>query len=147
LLAELKEIEGEDDFFPAGEVANEWCDGRMLGSASGSGAYADIYASGWVAFLRGNLEGECLRLGIKDLDVAVLQNYALRRITQLASLRVYEAEYSGIYYRSRFGHDLENWALFEPFRIIPVSGKSISIDDPIFREALDLLGLKLTSGG
>jgi hypothetical protein len=47
----------------------------------------------------------------------------------------------------RFGHDLENWALFEPFRIIPVSGKSISIDDPIFREALDLLGLKLTSGG
>jgi hypothetical protein len=60
LLAELKEIEGEDDFFPAGEVPNEWCDGRMLGSASGSGAYADIYASGWVAFLRGNLEGECL---------------------------------------------------------------------------------------
>jgi RES domain len=145
LLEELKEIEGEDDFFPSGSVPIEWCDERLLGTASGSGTYADLYASGWVAFLRGNLASECLLLGIKDLDAAVLQNYTPRRITQLASLRAYEAEFSGIYYRSRFGHDLENWALFEPFPIIPGSPKSISVDDPFFREARDLLDLTLTS--
>jgi hypothetical protein len=144
LLAELKEIEGDDDFFPLGEVPNEWCEGRLLGTASANGDYADIYASEWVAFLRANLASECLRLGVRDLDAAVLQNYSPRRITQLASLRIYERGFSGIYYRSRFGHDLENWALFEPFRITPIDSKDISVDDPILREALDLLGLKIS---
>jgi hypothetical protein len=144
LLAELKEIEGDDDFFPLGEVPNEWCEGRLLGTASANGDYADIYASDWVAFLRANLASECLRLGVSDLDAAVLQNYSPRRITQLASLRIYERGFSGIYYRSRFGHDLENWALFEPFRITPIDSKDISVDDPILREALDLLGLKIS---
>jgi len=144
LLAELKEIEGDDDFFPLGEVPNEWCEGRLLGTALANGDYADIYASEWVAFLRANLASECLRLGVRDLDAAVLQNYSPRRITQLASLRIYERGFSGIYYRSRFGHDLENWALFEPFRITPIESKDIPIDDPILREALDLLGLKIS---
>jgi hypothetical protein len=143
LMAELKEIEGDDDFFPLGAVPNDWCDRRLLGAALASGECADVYASGWVSFLRGNLSSECVRLGLTDLDAGVLQNYSPRRITQLASLRIYEHGFSGVYYRSRFGHDLENWALFEPFKITPTDSRPIRVGDPVLEEALDLLALKL----
>jgi hypothetical protein len=143
LIAELEEIEGDDDFLPLGVMPSEWCDTRLLGTATANGDYADVYGAGSIAYLRRNLASECLRLGVSDLDAAILQNYSPRRITQLASLRIYEHGFSGIYYRSRFGHDLENWALFEPFRITPTNSESISADDPILRQALDLLGVKI----
>jgi hypothetical protein len=42
----------------------------------------------------------------------------------------------GILYRSRFGHDTENWALFEPFKINPMSAMPIELNDPDLRKAL-----------
>jgi len=143
LLAELNQIEGENDFFPLGRVPREWCDERLLGSALAEGAYADIYAAEWIALLRHHLAGECLQLGLSDLDASVLQSHAPRRITQLASLEVWRLNFDGIYYRSRYGHDLENWALFEPFRIRQATSRAFGIDDPDFVEALRILGLKV----
>jgi hypothetical protein len=143
LLTELKQIEGEDDFFALGCVPREWCDERLLGSASAEGTYADIYAAEWIAFLRQRLAGECLRLGLSDLDASVLQSHAPRRITQLASLQVRQRNFDGIYYRSRFGHDQENWALFEPFHISNTTSQQITGNDPDLAEALRILGLRL----
>jgi len=143
LLAELEGIEGENDFFPLGEVPREWCEQRLLGSASATGAYADIYAVEWIEFLRRDLANECLRLGIEDLDAGILQRGSPRIITQLASRRVYERGLSGICYRSRYGHNLENWALFEPFPITPASATPITPENPILAEALRILGLRL----
>ena len=143
LLAELGEIQGENDFFPLGAVPAEWCDGRVLGAASATGNYAEIYSVQWVEFLRRSLASECLRLGIKDLDVSTLQAGSPRHLTQLASRKVYEKGLSGIYYRSRYGQDLENWAIFEPFPIQPKSVKPITRDHPILLEALHVLGLRL----
>lgn len=117
LLAELNEIEGEDDFFQLGTVPAEWCDERLLGSAHVEGNYADIYGAEWIAYLRHRLAEECLRLGLDDLDASVLQRSAPRRLTQLASLEAWSKKFDGVYYRSRHGHDLENWALFEPFHL------------------------------
>lgn len=68
-----------------------------------------------------------------------------RRITQLASRQAYEAGCAGIYYLSRYGHDLENWAIFEPFPIRPGESRAISPDDENFLKALDILGLKLST--
>jgi hypothetical protein len=51
--------------------------------------------------------------------------------------------FDGIYYRSRYGHDLENWALFEPFRIRRATSQALATDDPALVEALRILGLKL----
>jgi RES domain len=144
LLAELQEIDGPDDFFPLGEVPSEWCNERLIGTASADGNYADIYASDWIAFLRKKLAAECLRLGIRDLDASVLQRDVPRRITQLASLAVYELGLPGIYYRSRYGHDLENWAFFEPFKIISTSSDRISSNDVDLLEALKILGLRIS---
>jgi hypothetical protein len=61
LLAELHEIEGEDDFVPLGTVPGDWREGRLLGSAVIEGDYADILAAEWIVLLRQRLAGECLR--------------------------------------------------------------------------------------
>jgi hypothetical protein len=143
LMAELQEIEGEDDFWPLGVVPREWCDDRLLGTASASGEYADVYASEWVALLRRALADECLRLGLTDLDAGILQRDTPRRVTQLASAQVYERGFPGIYYRSRHGHDLENWALFEPFLLSSTRSETISADDPNLLHALGMLGLRM----
>lgn len=143
LLAELHQIEGEDDFVPLGTVPSEWRDERLLGTAAVEGNYADIFAAEWIALLRQQLADECLRLGLSDLDASVLQSHSPRRLTQLVSLEVSRRGYDGIYYRSRYGHDLENWALFEPFRIQRTTAHAIAAHDPAFLEALRILGLKL----
>ncbi len=144
LLSELAEIEGEDDFVPAGVMPPEWCEQRMIGVAEAHGDYAEISASSWIAYLRMKLADECLRLGLQDLDASVIQA-SPRRITQLASRQVYECGCAGIFYLSRYGHDLENWAIFEPFPIRPTEIQPIRTDDPDFLQAVEILGLKLNS--
>ena len=96
-----------------GHIPPEWCDARLIGTCTAQGSYADIYAADWVGHLRQTLASECLRLGLEDLDVAILQQGKPCRLTQLSSLEVYKTGLNGIYYRSRYEHDLENWALFE----------------------------------
>jgi hypothetical protein len=142
-LAEFGEIEGDDDFFPLGTVPGDWFENRSLGAARVLGLYADIYSVEWVAFLRRKLAAECLRLGIEDIDSGVLQRGSPRRLTQLASLEVYKQDLSGIYYRSRYGHNLDNWALFESLNAVPQPAKSASPNDPMIEEAFRILGIRL----
>ncbi|MGB8097781.1 MAG: RES domain-containing protein [Terracidiphilus sp.] len=142
LLAELREIEGEDDFFPLTQIPKAWCRARLLGVGRSRGHYADIYAAEWVGHLRSVLSAECLNLGLADLDVAVLQQGQPRRLTQLASLEIYKVGLNGIYYRSRYGHDLENWAIFEPFDVqVAADAEPISEDDPDLLAACAILGV------
>ena len=96
-----------------------------------------------ITHLRRRLASECLRLGVPDLDASVLQSGLSRRITQLVSRVAYEQGYPGICYRSRYSHDLENWALFEPFRLQDATSEPVDNDRPALREALRILGLKL----
>jgi hypothetical protein len=73
----------------------------------------------------------------------VLQRSSPRRLTQLASLEAWSKKFDGVYYRSRHGHELENWALFEPFRISRATSQAIAADDQALMEALRILELKL----
>ena len=142
LLEELKEIEGDDDFLPLATVPLKWCLNRVIGTASAEGDYADICGAEWIARLRRRLASECLRLGFPDLDAAALQSSSPRMLTQLVSRVVYDMGLPGIYFRSRYGHNLENWALFEPCRIRDVKSVRITADHPALAEALRILGLK-----
>jgi hypothetical protein len=146
LVAELEAIHGEDDYMPIGEVPGEWCDRRLMGECRAEGNYADVYASGWIGYLRQQLASDCLKLGIKDLDASVLQQGQPRRLTQLASLAINRANLAGTYYRSRYGHDLENWALFEPFQIRSRQ-KPVVIDrnDLDLQAACKILGLRFAT--
>ena len=143
LLAELQAIEGENDFYPSGEVPAVWRANRALGAASAEGDYAEICGAEWITLLRRKLASECLRLGIGDLDVSVLQSGLPRRITQLASRVAYEYRLAGIYYRSRYGNNFENWALFEPFRITKRVSTAIEKNHPPLLAAAEILRLKL----
>jgi hypothetical protein len=144
LIAELQAIAGEDDYVPLGTVPSDWCTPRVMGEATVLGAYADLYGASWVSHLRQALAADCIALGLGDLDDSVLQQGEPRRLTQLASLKVNEAGFDGIYYRSRYGHDLENWALFEPFEISsPETPIAVRSDDVDLKEACRLLGVKI----
>lgn len=69
-----------------------------------------------------------------------------RCLTQLASLEVYKAGLSEIYYSSRYGNNLENWALFEPFDLEITKGpEAVRPDDPDLQEAWGILGIVITS--
>ena len=143
LLAELSAIEGDDDFLALGSLPREWLAVRVMGKANIDGVFADIYAASWVSHLRKTLAAEALRLGVKDIDLSTLENAEPRRLTQLASRQAYRLNFSGIFYRSRFGHSLENWAIFEPFPLENAVSEALSEDDPDFLEALRIHGIRL----
>jgi hypothetical protein len=143
LLAELDAIDGPDDYFPLGVLPQDWLNVRVMGIAEIDGAYADIYAVGWVSHLRRALAGEALRLGVNDIDLSTLEMAEPRRLTQLASREAYRMSFDGIFYRSRYGHSLKNWALFEPFLLQGATSSGLSEDDPDLLSALKLHGIRL----
>jgi hypothetical protein len=142
LLAELAQIKGDDDHCPLGEVPPEWMANRIMGVATAGGDYADICSSEWISQLRIALAASLRTLGVQDLDASVLQMTAPRSLTQLASRVAFSKGMAGIYYRSKYGHDVENWALFEPFQITVGSSEAIGADDPDLYSAFRLHGLK-----
>ena len=113
-----------------------------MGAATAGGEYADICSSEWISRLRIVLAGHLERFGLDDLDASVLQMTAPRNLTQLVSRVAFSEGWAGIYYRSKYGHDVENWALFEPFQISPKDSESIRFDDPDLLRALRLHTLK-----
>jgi hypothetical protein len=142
LYAELAEIEGEDDFAAsAGIVPREWLDARIMGSAEAHGRFADIGASDWIATLRRRLASLLIQLGIPDFDASILQRSGPRRLTQNVSQFVYRQGFNGIRYLSKYGHDIENWALFEPSHLTSTHSKQIRPDDPDLTEALRIFNL------
>jgi RES domain-containing protein len=143
LLAEFAEIEGPDDFTPLGTVPPSWLAARLIGTAEAQGQYADIYAAEWIALLRRELASTAVALGLSEIDAATLQSGRPRRLTQEASLIVFRHGFDGIFYRSRYGHAIENWAIFEPFPLRNTTAASITADDPDLQSALRMHGLTM----
>ena len=115
----------------------------MMGKATLNGIFADIYAAAWVALLRRTLAAEALRLGIREIDLSTLETAEPRRLTQLASRQANRMNFAGVFYRSRYGHSLENWAIFEPFPLENSQSENLSEDDPDFLGALRIHGIRL----
>ncbi len=124
MIAELAGIDGDDDFLPPGTVPPEWLRRRLFGH------------------LRTSLARETLRLGFEDFDAALLQQSVPRSLTQAISRVVNNQGLSGIRYLSRYGHDIENWAIFEPFAIEIVESKPLTGSDPDFQSALRIHRLR-----
>ena len=144
LLAELRGMEGEDDYQQIGIVPDEWFENRFFGTAEVQGNYADLYSPAWVSYLRSRLHPLCLELGLPDFDVSVLIQATKRIVTQKASSIVYDlGAFAGICYASRHGLEFENWALFESKAsinpLIPV--QRVSRSEPSLLQALEILHL------
>lgn len=144
LLAEFAAIEGDDDFTPLGTVPQSWLPTRLIGSAEAHGQYADIYAAEWIALLRRELASTAVALGLSEIDAATLQAGRPRQLTQQASLVVFRHGFDGIFYRSRYGHSIDNWASFEPFSLRNTTAAAITPDDPDLHSALRIHGLTMT---
>jgi len=75
-----------------------------------------------------------------DLSDLISKN---RGVSQKAASHIYAAgDFDGIFYQSRHGRDLDNWALFEPVRLNEASCSELCADDAAFQKALELLDLK-----
>jgi len=143
LFAELHEIAGEDDFVPPGIVPREWLNDRRLGSANGHGTFADIGAAEWISKLRHGLAGLLISLGVPDFDASVLQRSAPRILTQRVSEFVYSEGFDGIRYLSKYGNDIENWALFEPAELTAANQRDVLPNDADLNKALRIFSLTL----
>jgi hypothetical protein len=150
-VADLALMEnGEDDFTAFGTVRRAWIKGRCIGTANVEGEYADIYALGWVSHLRTALAGIAVKLGMKDFDLSSLEPAEPRVLTQQAGRIAFELGYAGVFYHSRYGHSIENWAIFEDwtmperFPIHQPKSRKVAEDDPDLMEAMKLLGLVLS---
>ncbi len=147
-VADLALMEnGEDDFTAFGTVRRAWIKGRCIGTANVEGEYADLYALGWVSHLRTAPAGIAVKLGMKDFDLSSLEPAEPRVLTQQAGRIAFELGYAGVFYHSRYGHSIENWAIFEDwtmpdrFPIHQPNSRKVAEDDPDLLEALRILGL------
>ena len=150
-VAELALMEnGEDDFTAFGSVRRTWLKGRCIGSANVDGEYADIYSLEWVGHLRVALAEIALKLGMEDIDLSSLERAEPRLLTQRAGRIAFELGFAGVFYLSRYGHSIENWAIFEDWAVperFPIhqpKSRKLAEDDPDLLEALRVLGLILT---
>ena len=142
-------VNGEDDFTAFGTVRRAWLKGRCIGTANVDGEYADIYALEWVSHLRAALAEVAVKLGMKDIDLSTLERAEPRLLTQQASRVAFELGFAGVFYHSRYGQSLENWAIFEDwtlpnrFPILQPKSQKIAENDPDLLEALRILGLRI----
>jgi hypothetical protein len=139
--AELANIAGEDDFYPRGKVPADYLSTRTMGIARVQAECADLCTSEWIAKLRVKLLPHATEFQLTDIDASVLQRSSPRQLTQLISRLVYDSGATGIRYLSKFGHDLENWALFEPVAILAKRTEALKADDPDLVKALEILKL------
>jgi hypothetical protein len=134
-------------FTAFGTLRRAWLKGRCIGSANVEGEYADIYALGWVSHLRTALAGIAVKLGMEDIDLSSLERAEPRLLTQRAGRIAFELGYPGVFYHSRHGRSIENWAIFEDwtmperFPIHQPKSRKVPEDDPDLLEALQILGL------
>lgn len=146
LTTGLAEIEhASDDFVRAGVVPASWLKPRVLGTAvSAKKLFAPVYHSAWIAFFREQIEGGHLGSSASapptDFDLSVLMSQR-RPLTQRIATLVYRMGYDGIFYESRHGAEISNWALFEPFDLTWTTTKSLKANDPELLQALAQLNL------
>jgi hypothetical protein len=152
VIAGLAAIEGNEDGLPPGCVPENWLQERMIGEARLTGAFANVGHTRSLTYLRQTMAARLLHYGIPDLDAAAVRLRIPRKFTQEISRVIYECtnvdggpEFNGVFYLSRLGDDLSNWAIFEPANPAD-SVMADSRSSPILREDPDFLGaLRLLS--
>jgi RES domain len=153
VLAELAQIEGEEELPRPDCVPREWLERRLIGRALlPDGVFAEIGHSRSLAYLRSQLAQLVAELGLEDLDGAAIRLSAPRAFTQQIGRLAYECvdpqgepQFAGLRYGSRLGDELHNWALFErpAVELLERDHAPLRANDPDLVVALARLGLKL----
>ena len=149
-LQQLSQIEHtEDDHIPVGTVPASWLAKRRMGRATVDPRlrFADIQASAWLFVLENKLRPFGLVPAGQDFDLALLLT-PYRPLTQRAATFIYGQSFDGIYYHSRYGADLENWALFEQYEgefgiLRREEPEEITMNDPDLQKSLEWFELRI----
>lgn len=94
-----------------------------------------------------------MKLGMTDIDLSSLEQAEPRLLTQQAGRIAFELGYAGVCYHPRYGHSIENWAIFEDWAMserspfISRTRWKVAEDDPDLLEALRVLGLVICDRG
>lgn len=150
----LQRSQGRTIHFPPAQSRGRGSGIRVVGQATVNGRFADVNHARSLAYLHANLAARLVHFKIRELDGATIRITAPRQFTQEVSSHIYtladaegQPRFAGIAYRSRFGDNYLNWAVFERpqgqdiFRDRRVS--EIGAGAHELGAALDLLGLQL----
>jgi hypothetical protein len=151
VIAGLEAILGEEPLDAAGVVPRSWLSRRSIGAAGVAGDFANVGKARSIGWLRRRFAADVVEFGLADLDAAAIRLVAPRRLTQRMSRTIYECsddyrrQFSGIVYLSRFGNEVQNWAIFEPGEINVTDITEVRPSDTDLIAALSILGLTLES--
>lgn len=151
VIAGLEAIMGEEPLDAVGVVPRSWLSRRSMGAASVAGDFANVGKARSIGWLRRRFAADVVEFGLADLDAAAIRLVVPRRLTQRMSRTIYECsvddrrQFSGIAYLSRFGDEVQNWAIFEPGEITVTDITEVRPSDTDLIAALSILGLTLGS--
>ena len=152
---ELPQLEDFDGFQPTiqpGIVPESWFENRYVELAILKGNYADVSSASWTAYFAQHQSVKELLPDNEDYDISMLRGQR-RELTQRISRIVYDMSnndgsqiFAGIFYPSRFGDNLHNWAIFQPesestSRFTMITVEKVSSTDSVYRQACDLLNI------
>jgi hypothetical protein len=130
LLAALRERTRGIGAPLAGVVPADWTRNRLIGRLrllSGQ-RWLDLRVNETVEALRWEMALPLHDLGYAGLDLSNLLSRD-RRLTQAIAAWSFDAGYQGIAYTSRFGSDLDCWAVFEGAAFAEIEIARIASDD------------------
>jgi hypothetical protein len=133
LLAALKQVtpaESDQDPPLAGVVPSDWRRDRLLGrlNLDSGQRWLDLRLSETLEALRWELADSFRILGHTAFDLSSALS-GDRRLTQVIAGWAFEQHFQGIAYKSRFGADLDCWAIFEGARFEEADIAPIEVDD------------------
>jgi hypothetical protein len=152
-------LEVDDDTITPGSVPASWCRERAIAKGvTTEGELHDfviIGATSTLAQLRKDLASRIVHHGLADLDGATIRMTAPRAFTQEVSSHIQQQRddegqpYGGIFYLSRLGDEIANWAIFEQESmngqspVLLIDRGTVDPADEDFEAAMRILGLRL----
>ncbi|MFN8635982.1 MAG: RES family NAD+ phosphorylase [Chloroflexota bacterium] len=145
LLARIARVSGASGGLPAPLVPRDWYASRRVGrlQISPGQQWLDLRAPETLQALRAELADALVRLHLPDMDVGATRGPS-RALTREIARWAYDRGFRGLAYRSRFGDQIECWAVFEGASISPIRpDETILPDDPDLQAAAHLFGLTI----
>ncbi|MGD9894475.1 MAG: RES family NAD+ phosphorylase [Dehalococcoidia bacterium] len=148
VLAALRQVtpaEGEDELPEAGIIPSDWRRDRLMGrlNLDPGQQWLDLRLNEILESLRWELAESFRDLGYTAFDMSNALG-SNRRLTQVIAGWAYDQHYQGIAYKSRFGSDLDCWAIFEGAGFEDTDIAPIPIDDRDLANAARRFMLRLS---
>lgn len=139
---ELEDITDEERTNALSVFAEEWCKERHLLQITidKTAEFLDVTHHETIQFLRNQPNVKSIMPLETDFDLSTVTG-PRRVITQQISEIAHQSGFNGLYYTSRFGANLECYAVFDSIQIKQVQEFEIENSDEGYQEALRTFGL------